>query len=84
MTSQLTPEQIKTELTGIFRKVFDDPSLNLTDEMTAEDVEGWDSLSHFTLIVSVERSFHVKLTLAEIQRLDNVGALIRLIQQKVR
>jgi acyl carrier protein len=83
MTTQISPEQIKTELTGIFRKVFDDPVLTLRDDMTAADVEGWDSLSHITLIVSIERSFRIKVTLAEIQRLNDVGALIQLIQQKV-
>jgi acyl carrier protein len=83
MTTQLSPEQIKTELTGIFRKVFDDPLLTLRDDMTAADVEGWDSLSHITLIVSIERSFRIKVTLAEIQRLNDVGALIQLIHQKV-
>ena len=83
MTTQISPEQIKTELTGIFRKVFDDPLLTLRDDMTAADVEGWDSLSHITLIVSIERSFRIKVTLAEIQRLNDVGALIQLIHQKV-
>lgn len=84
MTTQINPDQIKTELTGIFRQVFDDPSLILREDMTASEVEGWDSLSHITLIVSIERSFHIKLTLAEIQRLNDVGALIRLIHQKVQ
>jgi acyl carrier protein len=84
MTTQINPDQIKTELTGIFRQVFDDPSLTLREDMTASEVEGWDSLSHITLIVSIERSFHIKLTLAEIQRLNDVGALIRLIHQKVQ
>ena len=84
MTTQISPEQIKTELTGIFRKVFDDPLLTLRDDMTAADVEGWDSLSHITLIVSIERSFRIKVTLAEIQRLNDVGALIQLIHQKVQ
>ena len=83
MTTQISPEQIKTELTGIFRKVFDDPLLTLRDDMTAADVEGWDSLSHITLIVSIERSFRIKVTLAEIQRLNDVGALLQLIHQKV-
>jgi acyl carrier protein len=83
MTTQTTPNQIETELTAIFRKVFDDPLLTLRDDMTAGEVEGWDSLSHITLIVSIERSFHIKLTLAEIQQLNDVGALIRLIQQKL-
>lgn len=84
MTTQINLDQIKTELTAIVRKVFDDPLLTIRDDMTAADVEGWDSLSHITLIVSIERSFHIKLTLAEIQRLNNLGALIGLIHQKVQ
>lgn len=83
MTTEVKLDPIRTELTGIFRKVFDDPTLTLRDDMTAADVEGWDSLSHITLVVSIERSFHIKLTLAEIQRLDNLQALIALIHQKV-
>lgn len=83
MTTPITLDQIKTELAGIFQKVFDDPVLTLRDNMTAADVEGWDSLTHITLIVSIERAFHIKLTLAEIQRLNNVKALIELIHQKV-
>jgi acyl carrier protein len=83
-TQQINPDQIKSELTGIFRNVFDDRMLTLRDDMTASEVEGWDSLSHITLIVSIERSFHIKLTLAEIQRLNDVGALVRLIYQKVK
>jgi acyl carrier protein len=84
MTTQTNFEQVQTELTGIFREVFDDPQLALRDDMTAADVEGWDSLSQITLIVSIERSFHIKLTLGEIQRLNNVRALIDLIHKKVQ
>ena len=84
MATQIDHDHIRTELTGIFRKVFDDPQLTLRDDITAADVEGWDSLSHITLIVVIERSFRIKLTLAEIQQLNDVGALIRLIHQKVQ
>jgi len=83
MTTQTSTENIRTELTAVFREVFDDPAITLRDEMTAADVEAWDSLNHFALIIAVERTFRIRLTLAEIQRLDNVGALIKLIQLKV-
>ena len=83
-TSQINPDQIKAELTEIFRSVFEDPMLTLRNDMTAAEVENWDSLSHITLIVSIERSFHIKLTLAEVQRLHDVGVLIQLIYQKVK
>ena len=82
--SQINSETVQTELTRIFRTTFDDPSLVLRDAMTAADVEGWDSLTHIALIVAIERAFHIKFTLAEISRLSDVGALIRLINQKVR
>jgi acyl carrier protein len=82
--SQTKSNAVQTELTRIFRTNFDDPTLVLRDDMTAADVEGWDSLTHISLIVSIERSFHIKFTLAEISRLSDVGALIKLINQKVR
>jgi len=79
-----TLDSIQTQLTDIFRAEFDDPSLMIRNEMTAADVEGWDSLSHINLIVAIERSFDVRFTLAEIQRLKDVGTLIDLISQKVQ
>jgi acyl carrier protein len=83
-TTYRNQEQIETELTRIFRDIFDDPTLVPREDMTAGDVEGWDSLNHINLIVAIERAFRIKLTLSEIQRLQNVGALMQLIAQKVR
>ena len=84
MTSETNREQIQMELTEIFRDLFDDPTLVLRDDMTAAEVEGWDSLNHINMIVEVERAFHVKFKLSEIQGLKDVGELIRLIAQKVK
>jgi len=46
---------VHTRLTAIFRDVFDDESLVLRDDLTAEDVENWDSLTHINLIVAIEK-----------------------------
>jgi acyl carrier protein len=71
----------------VFRDVFNDPSLVLRDEMTAKDVEGWDSLAHINLIIALERSLRIKFATAEIARLkepgQNVGILIQLIKSKL-
>jgi acyl carrier protein len=77
-------KEIDGQLTGIFRRLFDEPSLVLHDYMTAADVENWDSLNHVYLIVEVEKTFRIKFTLAEVQNLKNVGALIQLIAEKVQ
>jgi len=47
---------IKQQLNLIFRDIFDDPSLEIRDEMTAREREDWDSLTHINLVSAIERS----------------------------
>jgi acyl carrier protein len=79
--------EVRDQVAGIFREIFDDPSLVLRDEMTADDVDGWDSLAHINLIVALERQFGIRFATAEISRMkqpgQNVGAFLRLIDDKV-
>ena len=63
--------------------VFDDDGLELTEAMTANDVEGWDSLSHIRLMVSIEKRFNIKFTNAEVEKLQNVGDLLKAIEAKL-
>lgn len=78
----MTPAEIKTQLTEVFRQVFDDHTLDIHDAMTAKDVPDWDSLNHINLIVAVERSFRVKFTTREVSALEKVGDLMALIEKK--
>ena len=75
--------EIKEKLQEVFRDVFDDEDIVLGDEMTADDIEAWDSLAHIQLIVAVEKAFSVKFSTAEVQRLKNVGEFIMLIGSKL-
>ena len=79
----MTEAEITTKLTAIFRDVFDDDSLVLRDDMTADDVAEWDSMSHVTLVVAAEREFGIKFRTAEIEELHNVGEFVSLIGTKV-
>ena len=79
----MTSEEIYARLTPIFRKVFDDPELEPTPEMVADDVEAWDSLSHIRLILSVEKAFHINFSTAEIGRAQNVGEFVGMIRAKL-
>ncbi|MBV8741205.1 MAG: acyl carrier protein [Sinobacteraceae bacterium] len=76
------PAEVKQRLTEIFRDVFDDPKLQLSESMTAADVDGWDSLSHINLIVQVEKAFKIKLSTAAVRDLKNVGDFIALISAR--
>ncbi len=66
----------------VFRDVLDDDGLVLRPEMTAADVEAWDSLSHINLIDAIEREFKVRFTIAEVASLMSVGDLKALVEKK--
>lgn len=76
--------EIKGALNDVFRDVFDDESISVTEQTTARDVQGWDSLTHINLVVATEKRFGVKFTTREVQGLANVGELIELIAKKLR
>lgn len=80
----MTREEIFGEVKEIFRRVFDDENLTITEETTAKDVDEWDSMEHINLIVAMEGTFHVKFTIEEAGRLKNVGEMVDLISQKLR
>jgi acyl carrier protein len=70
-------------LQRVFRDVFDMPELQIRSEMTADDIEYWDSLAHVSLIASIEAEFNIRFSLTEIQDLRNVGDLTSTIQRKL-
>ena len=70
-------------LTQVFRNVFDDPGIVLSPETTANDVAGWDSLSHVNLIMAIELRFNITFTRKEIYGFKNVGDMANCILQKL-
>ena len=75
-------EEITVKLKPVFQRVLDENEITITREMTAEDIEGWDSLRHVQLISAVESAFGIKFKLREILGMKNVGDLIDLIHAK--
>ena len=73
---------ILAELTTLMREYFDEDDLVLTEATTADDVEEWDSLSHVNIMAAVEQRFSLKIAVAEIDHLKNVGDLVNLIEAK--
>jgi acyl carrier protein len=74
--------QIYLRLKDIFSSVFDDDSIEIKPELSAKDVDGWDSLTHIRLLLTVEKEFKVKFSTSEIGKLQNVGDLVGLIKAK--
>jgi acyl carrier protein len=73
---------ILEQLNGIFRIVFDNDEIDVQPETTANDIDGWDSLSHVNLILAVEKGFGIRFTQKEVLTFKNVGDLMRSIESK--
>jgi acyl carrier protein len=71
------------KLNAIFCEVFDDDDLVIAPEMTANDVDGWDSLSHVNLIVAIEGRFNIRFSQKELLSFKNVGEMFRCIEAKI-
>jgi len=70
-------------LNAIFCEVFDDEDIVIAPELTANDIDGWDSLSHVNLIVTIESRFNIRFSQKELLTFKNVGDLLHAIASKL-
>lgn len=63
-----------------YREILEDPNLNLTRELTADDVDTWDSLNHILLIIKCEEVLKIKFNAEELSDLINFGEFLDLIK----
>jgi acyl carrier protein len=75
--------EILKRVEQIFREELGQDDIVLNDETTAEDVDGWDSLSHVQLVAVMEDAFGIEFSSREILSWDNVGDLINTIEKKI-
>ena len=75
--------ELQDKLNQIFCEVFDDDDIKISPEMTANDVDGWDSLSHVNLIVAIESKFKITFSQKELLTFKNVGGLLDSIRGKI-
>lgn len=77
-------EEITAKLTEVFRDVFDDEEIVLSDTTTSDDIEAWDSLEHISLIAAVEKAFKMRFTMREVSGMKNVGEMIDILMQRAK
>jgi acyl carrier protein len=74
---------VYARLTPIIRDVMDDDSIKVTPQLSAKDVDGWDSLTHIRLLMTIEKAFKIKFSTSEIGKLQSVGDLAALIRLRL-
>ncbi len=78
----MSREEVYERLTEIFQDVFDDDQIELDDDTTAADIEGWDSVEHFNLISEVEAAFKMRFQMREVSGMKNVGELVDIVMER--
>lgn len=80
----MTREEVFEKLNEVFRDVFDDEGIVVTDATTARDIEDWDSLEYINLMVAVEKKFGIRFNMGEINKFQNVGEMAELILTRIQ
>lgn len=80
----MTTEEILDKLTPIFQRVFDDEELEVTMDLTSEDIDEWGSLSHTILLTEIEQLFDIKFKLREVAVMNTVCNIVAAIENKIQ
>ena len=78
----LTREEVFERLNKVFQDVFDDDTIEVHDETTADDIDEWDSFEHINLVVAVEDEFSFKIPMGKVVTMKNVGEMVDIILEE--
>ena len=84
MEDKMTREAVFETLNEVFRDVFDDESISVTENTTSNDIEDWDSLEHINLLAAVEQEFGVKFNMGQEVSMKNVGEMADIIISQLK
>lgn len=76
-------EEIMADVEKIFCKILNKTSLDLKDETSAKDVDGWTSLTNMQIISEIEKHFNIQFTLREIIKMKTVGEFCSTIIKRI-
>jgi len=79
----MSREEIIAELNGIFKSVFNNQGIRISETSKAAEIDEWDSLNHAALIVAIEEHFQVKFKLAELMDFNDVGKITTALEMKL-
>lgn len=77
-------DEILKQLSLIFEEVLKQPGLKIDYNMSADDIDGWDSLSNMTIISEIEKKWNVHFKLRDIVRMKDIGDMIDVIIRQSR
>lgn len=80
----MSREEVFEKLNEVFRDVFDDKNITVSDTTTADDIEEWDSLEHINLLAAVEQEFGIKFNMGQVVSMKNVGEMADIVIDQLK
>jgi acyl carrier protein len=76
-------EEILKKVELVFRDVFGKESLIINEQMSANDIDEWNSLNHMILVSDIEKVFAIKFKLKDLNKMRNIGDMVEIITMKL-
>lgn len=80
----MSREDILSKVRTAFIAVLEHENFQLSDETTANDVDGWESITHMMIVTEVEKTFNIKFKLMDLMNMNNVGDLLNCIESELQ
>lgn len=80
----MNKEDILNKINHVFHDILGHKNFSLSNNTSANDVEGWDSITHIMIISEIEKEFDIKFKLMDLMNMDNVGDLINIITKETK
>ncbi|AXT55058.1 acyl carrier protein [Aquimarina sp. MMG015] len=80
----MSREEILSKVKTAFVSVLEHENFQLSNETTANDVDGWESITHMMIITEVEKTFDIKFKLMDLMNMNNVGDLLNSIESELQ
>lgn len=71
--------EILVKLNKVFRDVFEDDSLVITEDTKAEEIEAWDSLMNIALISEIEKVFSLKIAMKDVFNIKSIRKIVDIV-----
>ena len=80
----MTRDSIYERINRVFKDIFDDENISVSDTTKADDIEDWDSLMHINLVLAIEAEFEVRFTMNEVIGFKNVGEVVDVLEVRAK
>lgn len=75
-------EEVYNKVVELVKDVLYDEDIVLTKDSCQDNTDGWDSLLHINMMVSIQTEFRIKLTVNEINKIKSIDDIVKIVLEK--